>query len=78
MCALQGGSSVGKFPYFDLSTLRVMGVLQRISLCVALVSAVVILMPRLSLARPASGSRTSSKRGLLSRLLAPVLAYPLW
>ena len=54
-----------------------MGVLQRISLCVAVVSLVVIFMPRLSLGRPASG-RNAIKRGFLSRLLAPVLAYPLW
>ena len=74
---MQGGSSVGQFPYFDLSTLRVMGVLQRISLCVALVSSVVIFMPRLNLGRPASAGRTT-KRGFVFRLSAPVLAYPLW
>ena len=77
MLMLQGGSSVNKFPYFDISTLRVMGVLQRISICVALVSAVVIFTPRLSLTRTVSSGR-SSKRGTLLRLLAPVLTYPLW
>jgi predicted acyltransferase len=40
---LQGGN----FPYFDLSTLRVMGVLQRIAICYFIVSALFIFAPRM-------------------------------
>lgn len=39
---IQGGVATGRFPSFDLSTLRIMGVLQRISICYLLVSLMAI------------------------------------
>lgn len=38
----QGGVATGRFPNFDLATLRIMGVLQRISICYFVVSLIAI------------------------------------
>jgi len=68
---IQGGAATGAFPAWDLAQLRYCGVLQRIALCFALVSVIVLYLPqtpnpRLQVALP-----------LIPNFFTPVNALPL-